>query len=457
MKLQLEVGFLDLTGPARTELRKLKSLHCITCAEGKMHQTYSKRTDESGTCLLECVQVDTVGPMQPSRGGCRYATTATDMWSGYAETIYHTKRSQIVDLQRDLFKQWMNKTGYDLYRVRTDNAGELMGNAKWKRMITDLGGCYEGTAPRKHSQIGVAERSNRTRKSNTLTLLIESGFGSQSQLWVEAMNCTEYVRNHILRKRKDESRVSNASLFLQREIRPLRLGVFGSLVVSLRYPEERHKKFSNKGERGIFLGYAKDKKAYRILSLTRRRIIERAEADVRHFPEVFPKLERETLNDAGLEQPEQVAAVPVVLQLNTTHKVLNKDPEIDRKQPSKQSLATQTMFVADKAEIPSLSLPDETQPSLSLSGVTQPSLMDNNLYEDQSLVDNDWNEILDSNVSPNESMIDSPTSSNSRRGSTSTSRDISTLSNAPPGKSDSDLDTSDEEEAARRTRVGNVG
>ena len=80
-------------------------------------------------------------------------------------------------------------------------------------------------------------------------------------IWVEATRTVVYVQNYtphrVLKNKTPEEVFSNK----KPEVSHLR--IFGCLVY-VRIPKEKRKKLDPSGKKGIFVGYSKSSKAYRI-------------------------------------------------------------------------------------------------------------------------------------------------------------------------------------------------
>ncbi|GKF94800.1 retrovirus-related pol polyprotein from transposon TNT 1-94, partial [Tanacetum coccineum] len=121
-----------------------------------------------------------------------------------------------------------------------------------------IGITYEKTVPRTPQQNGVVERRNRTLVEAARTMLIFSN--APLFLWAEAVATACYTQNRSLIHNDKKPDLS----FLR---------IFGALYYPTNDNEDLGK-LKAKADIGFFIGYAPNKKGYRIYNKRTRQIME---------------------------------------------------------------------------------------------------------------------------------------------------------------------------------------
>lgn len=89
------------------------------------------------------------------------------------------------------------KEGYKVARIRSDNAKEYI-TKKLKVWLDEKGIVQEFSAPYSSESNGKAERLNRTIMDMARTLLASTeNIPSKDELWAEALNHANYLRNRL--------------------------------------------------------------------------------------------------------------------------------------------------------------------------------------------------------------------------------------------------------------------
>ena len=87
------------------------------------------------------------------------------------------------------------QSGHQIMKLRSDNGGEYVNN-KFTIFCTEQGIQQQHTVPYTPQQNGVAERKNRTLKEMANCMIQSKGLSLQ--YWAEAINCANYIVNHVL-------------------------------------------------------------------------------------------------------------------------------------------------------------------------------------------------------------------------------------------------------------------
>jgi len=91
-------------------------------------------------------------------------------------------------------------------------------------------------------------------------------------LWVEACSTTVYVQNKT--PHRALGKITSESVFTGKKPEVSHFRIFGSLAYC-HIPEEKRKKLDQTVEKGYFVGYSENAKAYRIYLPGNRKIVVR--------------------------------------------------------------------------------------------------------------------------------------------------------------------------------------
>ncbi|GJS51344.1 retrovirus-related pol polyprotein from transposon TNT 1-94 [Tanacetum coccineum] len=170
----------------------------------------------------------------------------------------------VINLLKQL-QVGLNKT---VWFVRTDNGTEFV-NKILIDYYESVGITHEKTVPRTPQQNSVVERRNRTLVEAARTMLIFSK--APLFLWAEAVATACYTQNrsliHTLHNKTPYELVHDKKLDLSF------LCIFGALCYPTNYNEDLGK-LKAKADIGFFVGYALNRKGYRIYNKRTRQIME---------------------------------------------------------------------------------------------------------------------------------------------------------------------------------------
>ncbi|GJT12572.1 retrovirus-related pol polyprotein from transposon TNT 1-94 [Tanacetum coccineum] len=170
----------------------------------------------------------------------------------------------VINLLKQL-QVGLNKT---VRFVRTDNGTEFV-NKNLTDFYESVGITYEKTVPRTTQQNGIVERRNRTLVEAAQTILIFSK--APLFLWAEAVATACYTQNqsliHTLHKKNPYELVHDKKPDLSF------LHIFGALCYPTNNSEDLGK-LKAKANIGFFVGYAPNRKGYRIYNKRTRQIME---------------------------------------------------------------------------------------------------------------------------------------------------------------------------------------
>jgi len=153
-----------------------------------------------------------------------------------------------------------NEKGSKIVSLRSDPGGEFQ-NEKLKHFCEKHGIKHNFSASRTPHQNGVVERKNRSLEELAKTMLNETSL--PKYFWADVVNTTSYVINRVLIR--PILKKTPYELFKGRMPALNHLKVFGYKCFVLYNGKEKLGKFDSKADEGIFLGYAINSHAYKVM------------------------------------------------------------------------------------------------------------------------------------------------------------------------------------------------
>ncbi|GBP98290.1 Fasciclin-2 [Eumeta japonica] len=240
----------------------------FTRQDDKVTVLASERQSEE---TLEIVHTDIVGPFKTqSVNGARYFITFIDDRSRWCE-VYFLKKSGALEAFKMYQTQAERVTGKKIKYLQSDNGKEYC-NAEMDNFLRNQGIQRRLSVVRTPQQNGVAERFNRTIVEMARCLLLQSSLSDM--FWADAVATACHLRNRC------PSRSINGDTPYQRWFNRDKMSLnylraFGSTVYVLDKNPAKGK-LSDRSMKGIFVGYPRETKGYRIwLSESRKFIVAR--------------------------------------------------------------------------------------------------------------------------------------------------------------------------------------
>ncbi len=269
---------------------------CEACEKGKAtRRAIPKKTAKRETEILATVHSDVCGPMPNATwGGKRYVLTFVDDATRKAFVYLMKQKGEVFEI----FKAWRasveRETGRQLKVLHSDNGGEYLTD----QLAVDLkveGTHHKRTNPGTPQENGVAERFNRTLVEMGRTILIAAG--APTQAWGEALTTACYLRNRAPTSALQGVVPQGAWAGFKPTVKHLK--PFGC-VAYVYIPAEKRNKFDPKAWKGGMMGYAEDRKAYRVYDPFNKRIIISADVRFSEYEYFFAKEGNKERHD-GLE------------------------------------------------------------------------------------------------------------------------------------------------------------
>ncbi|GJR67747.1 retrovirus-related pol polyprotein from transposon TNT 1-94 [Tanacetum coccineum] len=243
---------------------------CSACQLGKSGKaTHKPKMINTITKVLHTLHMDLRRPLRvQSINGKKYILVIVDDYSRFTWVKFLRSKDETRAFVINLLKQLQVGFNKTVWFVRTDNGTEFVNK--------DLTGYYESvcithekTVLRTPRQNGVVERRNRTLVEAARTMLIFSK--APLFLWAEAMATACYTQNrsliHTLHNKTPYELVHDKKPDLSF------LRIFGALCYPTNNIEDL-RKLKAKADIGFFVGYAPNRKGYRIYNKRTRQIME---------------------------------------------------------------------------------------------------------------------------------------------------------------------------------------
>src|SRR6201996_2342285 len=240
---------------------------CASCAGGKMTRaSFPRSVEENAENILDLVHSDLWTPPVQSLGGSKYAITFTDDSKRWVWVYYLRRKSDAFQS----FKEWLvmveRETGRKLKHFHADLGGEFV-SAEWQNFLKAHGIKFSSSSARTPEQNGTSERQNRSIFDRVRTVLIDAGL--PLNLWAEACAYIVYTKN-----RNPTSALNDRTPFsvrFPRRKQPKYRSFHRFGCKAFLYNDEiSRKKLDSRAEEVIFVGYADDRKAWKVYRPSKR-------------------------------------------------------------------------------------------------------------------------------------------------------------------------------------------
>ncbi|GJZ73829.1 retrovirus-related pol polyprotein from transposon TNT 1-94 [Tanacetum coccineum] len=243
---------------------------CSACQLGKSKKhTHKPKTENTNLEVLNTLHMDLCGPMRVQTiNGKKYILVIVDDYSRFTWVKFLRSKDETPAVVIKFLTQiqvGLNKT---VRFIRTDNGTEFVNKTLYDH-YEKVGIFHQKTVPRTPQQNGVVERRNRTLVEAARTMLIFSK--APMFLWAEAVATACYTQNRSLIHTRHEKTPYELVHDKKPDITFFR--VFGALCYPTNDSEDLGK-LQPTADIGIFVGYAPNRKGYRIYNKRTRQIME---------------------------------------------------------------------------------------------------------------------------------------------------------------------------------------
>ncbi|KAF0738605.1 hypothetical protein Ae201684_005533 [Aphanomyces euteiches] len=253
---------------------------CDACELGKKSKRVKlpSATTPADKCNAK-VHSDLTGPIEtPAIDGARYVCLFVDRHSGYISCYFLTKKNEFNDLLVQHRALVENKHNLPLVELHSDNGGEFLNN-QLKDYCTKEGITHSMSVPYTSQQNGKVEVRFRDIFAKARSMLIDANL--PKQLWDYAVDCAVYCLNRCPSGGRKQTAYE---LWNGHPPNLNAMRVFGSLCYvhipnKVDVPTEsgrakaKRQKLDYKAIRGIFLGYAEDRHAYKVMDCTTGKLV----------------------------------------------------------------------------------------------------------------------------------------------------------------------------------------
>lgn len=240
--------------------KKVNMEPCETCLKGKQTRLPFQISRSRSKDVLELVHSDVCGPMEvDSFGGSRYILTFVDDYSKKVFAYFLSSKDQVTNAFNEFKAIVENQTNKRIKTIRTDNGREYI-NHKLQKILKDCGIKHQLTTPYAPEQNGTAERMNRTIQEKARCMLIDATL--DKKYWAEATSTAVYLINRCPSKAIN-NRIPE-EVWSGRPINLKHLRSFGCDAM-LHIPKEKRRKWDEKSNKMIFVGYSEITKGYKLM------------------------------------------------------------------------------------------------------------------------------------------------------------------------------------------------
>ncbi|GJR48717.1 putative ribonuclease H-like domain-containing protein [Tanacetum coccineum] len=243
---------------------------CSACQLGKSKKhTHKPKTENTNLEVLNTLHMDLCGPMRVQTiNGKKYILVIVDDYSRFTWVKFLRSKDETPAVVIKFLKQIQVGLNKIVRFIRTDNGTEFVNKTLYDH-YEKVGIFHQKTVPRTPQQNGVVERRNRTLVEAARTMLIFSK--APMFLWAEAVATACYTQNRSLIHTRHEKTPYELVHDKKPDITFFR--VFGALCYPTNDSEDLGK-LQPTADIGIFVGYAPNRKGYRIYNKRTRQIME---------------------------------------------------------------------------------------------------------------------------------------------------------------------------------------
>ncbi|GJX16505.1 putative ribonuclease H-like domain-containing protein [Tanacetum coccineum] len=242
---------------------------CVACQKGKQHKASCKsKTENSISLPLHLLHMDLFGPtFVKSLMKKMYCLVVTDDFSRFTWVFFLATKDETGGIFKSFITGIENLVDHKVKVIRCDIGTEFQ-NKEMNQFCEMKGILRQFSIAKTPQQNGFAERRNRILIEAAKTMLADSKL--PTTFWAKAVNTTCYVQNRVLVVKPHNN--TPYELFHDRTPTLSFMRPFGYLVTILNIINHLGK-FDGKANKGFFIGYSLNSKAFRVFN-SRTRIVE---------------------------------------------------------------------------------------------------------------------------------------------------------------------------------------
>lgn len=255
---------------------------CEHCIKGKLAQMKFPENKRREKEPMRLIHSDLCGPMQTTTpSGNRYFLTLIDDYSRFTVVRLLKSKDEVPGIIKEYIAAMSTRFGRKPIILRTDNGREYV-SSELSKFLRKEGIQHQLTVVYTPQQNGVAERKNRFLTETAKCMLLDANL--DNRFWGEAILTATYLQNRMISRSINKTPVE---LFTGEKPNISHIRVFGSKVYSL-IPKQKRRKWDDKAEEGVLVGYDGNTKGYRILDPNTNRIwISRSVRIIEHDANQF--------------------------------------------------------------------------------------------------------------------------------------------------------------------------
>ena len=176
---------------------------CEICKPARKPRPKSSREARLSRKPLDLVHIELVGPISPtSLNESRYFIPMYDYDSSLSLVRFITKKSDAASAIREMVNELERVQNSKIHRlvvkrIRSNNAKEFL-STNLKHWLSEKGIIHESTPAYSPEPNGRAERINRALLDMARAMLLNAQLvPGWMQLWAEAVNTANYIRNRV--------------------------------------------------------------------------------------------------------------------------------------------------------------------------------------------------------------------------------------------------------------------
>jgi hypothetical protein len=247
-----------------------RTMPCEPCLKGKQtHAEIEKSTETRSDAVLGRIFSDVCGKL-PTRlhEGFEYFVTFVDDMLRKVFIAGLQQKSDVAQHLKSFTARAELETRKCLQVLRSDGGGEYTGGVVAK-YLEDKGIKHEVTTPDTPQHNGVAERMNRTLLDKVRAMLLDADL--PKSYWYDALTYTAFLHNVSPTRSLEHTTPEEAWSGNKPDISSIR--VFGSCAF-VHIPDVQRGKLAAKSLICTFLGYARSRKAYKLIHRPTKRFLE---------------------------------------------------------------------------------------------------------------------------------------------------------------------------------------
>ncbi|GBM98007.1 Retrovirus-related Pol polyprotein from transposon TNT 1-94 [Araneus ventricosus] len=301
---------------------KIGNESCIACNVGKATRTSLKKNyvyKRVTKSVLDKVHMDLRGPAPVNcLGGSKYFLSIIDDFSRKIDVFTLKSKSEVFSIFKEYLSRVQRELGRKLKSVRTDNGMEFC-HKDIETFLRDLGIKIERTSFYTPELNGIAERFNRSSMEAVRTMLQDSGL--QPRFWAEALHAYVHTKNRCSHKLTEGKTPMEIWSGHKPSIRHCR--TFGSLAY-VYVPTVNRNKLQPKAKIGILVGYAVNRRGYRVWLPKERKVVESIHVKidetkngvktlfgrVKHYDYAIYQLDQNLNNDSDCRAQDEKSSSP---------------------------------------------------------------------------------------------------------------------------------------------------